>query len=102
MVASLNPLADVEQAVSNLYVIKKETVPAFSETKFVVRASAVKRGTMNPGDEIAKGGVHFFDCHDLHPFLNAVTKCDKDGERESGSDKHYDGSYSHSGWNQVC
>jgi hypothetical protein len=52
MVASLNPSADVEQTVSNLYVMEKVTVPAFSETKFAVRASAVEGGTMSPRDGI--------------------------------------------------
>jgi hypothetical protein len=42
MVALLIPSADVEQTVSNLYVMEKVTVPAFSKTKFAVRASAVK------------------------------------------------------------
>jgi hypothetical protein len=79
MVALLNPSADVEQTVSNLYVMEKVTVPVFSETKFVVRAFAVEGGTMSPGDRIATGSIHFSDCHDLHPFLNVVTKCDKDG-----------------------
>jgi hypothetical protein len=69
----LNPSADVEQTVSNLYVMEKVTVPVFSETKFVVRASAVEDGTMSPGDGIATGSVHFSDCLDLHPFLNVVT-----------------------------
>jgi uncharacterized protein YbbC (DUF1343 family) len=50
MVASLNPSADVEQTVSHLYVTEKVTVPAFSETKFAVRASTVEGGTMSPGD----------------------------------------------------
>jgi hypothetical protein len=72
--ALFNPSADVEQTVSNLYLIEKVTVPAFSETKFVVRASAVKGGRMSPGNRIATGSVHFSDCHDLHPFLNVVTK----------------------------
>jgi hypothetical protein len=34
---------------------------------------------MIPGDRIATGSVNFSDRHDLHPFLNVVTKCDKDG-----------------------
>jgi hypothetical protein len=34
---------------------------------------------MSPGNGIATGSVHFSDRHDLHPFLNVVTKCDKDG-----------------------
>jgi hypothetical protein len=59
MVASLNPSADVEQTVSNLYVMEKVTVPAFSETKFSVRTSAVEGGTMSPGDGIVTGSVHF-------------------------------------------
>jgi hypothetical protein len=80
MVASLNPSADVEQTVSNLYV----TDPVFSETKFAVRASAVEGGTMSPGNGIATGSVHFSDRHDLHPFLNVVTKCDKDGRVRVG------------------
>jgi hypothetical protein len=67
MVASLNPSADVEQTVSTLYVMKKVTVPAFSETKFAVRASAVEGGTMSHGDGIVTGSVHFSDRHDLHP-----------------------------------
>jgi hypothetical protein len=75
MVALLNPSADVEQTVSNLYVIEKVTVPAFSETKFVVRASAVEGGTMSSGDGIATGSI---------PFLNVVTKCDKDGRVRVG------------------
>jgi hypothetical protein len=69
MVASLNPSADVEQTVSNLYVMEKVTVPAFSETKFAVRASAVEGGTMNPSDGIVTGSVHFSERHDLHPLL---------------------------------
>jgi hypothetical protein len=76
LVASHNPSADVEQTVSNLYLIEKVTVPAFSETKFVVRASAVEGGTMSPGDGIATRSVHFSNRHDLHPFLNVVRKCD--------------------------
>jgi hypothetical protein len=84
MVASLNLSADVEQTVSNLYVMEKVTVPAFSKTKFAVRASAVEGGTMSPGDGIVTGSVHFSDRHDLHPFLNVVTKCDKDGQVRVG------------------
>jgi hypothetical protein len=84
MVASLNPSADVEQTVSNLYVMEKVTAPAFSETKFAVRASAVEGGTMSPSNGIATGSVHFSDRHDLHPFLNVVTKCDKDGRVRVG------------------
>jgi hypothetical protein len=84
MVASLNPSADVEQTVSNLYVIEKVTVPAFSKTKFAVRVSAVEGGTMSPGNGIVTGSVHFSDRHDLHPFLNVVTKCDKDGRVRVG------------------
>jgi hypothetical protein len=84
MVASLNPSADVEQTVSNLYVMEKVTVPAFSKTKFAVRASAVEGGTMSPGDGIVTGSVHFSDRHDLYPFLNVVTKCDKDGQVRVG------------------
>jgi hypothetical protein len=84
MVASLNPSADVEQTVSNLYVREKVTVPAFSETKFAVRASAVEGGTMSPGNGIVTGSVHFLDRHDLHSFLNVVTKCDKDGQVRVG------------------
>jgi hypothetical protein len=53
LVALLNPSADVEQTVSNLCLMEKVTVPAFSETKFVVRATAVEGGTMSPGDRIA-------------------------------------------------
>jgi hypothetical protein len=60
------------------------TVPAFRETKFAVRASAVEEGTMSSGDGIVTGSVHFPDCHDLHPFLNVVTKCDKDGQVRVG------------------
>jgi hypothetical protein len=74
----------MEQTVSNLYLIEKVTVPAFSETKFVVRASAVEGGTMSPGNGIATGSVHFSNRHDLHPFLNVVTKCDKDGQVRVG------------------
>jgi hypothetical protein len=85
MVASLNPSADMEQTVSNLYVMERVTVPAFSETKFAVRVSAVEEGTMSPGDGIVTGSVHFEDRHDLlHPFLNVVTKCDKDGQVRVG------------------
>jgi hypothetical protein len=84
MVASLNSSADVEQTVSNLYVMEKVTVPAFSETKFAVRASAIEGGTMSPGDGIVTGSVHFSDCHDLHPFLNVVTKCEQDGQVRVG------------------
>jgi hypothetical protein len=79
MVASLYLSADVEQTVSNLYVTEKVTVPAFSETKFAVCATAVEGGTMSPGDGTVTGSVYFSDCHDLHLFLNVVTKCDKDG-----------------------
>jgi hypothetical protein len=39
---------------------------------------------MSPGDGIATGSVHFSDRHDLHPFLNVVTKCDKDGRVRVG------------------
>jgi hypothetical protein len=39
---------------------------------------------MSPGDAIATGSVHFSDRHDLHPFLNVVTKCDKDGRVRVG------------------
>jgi hypothetical protein len=84
MVALLNPSADVEQTVSNLYVMENVTVPAFSETKFALRASAVEGGTMSPGDGIVTGSVHFSDRHDLHPFLNVVTKCNKDGQVRVG------------------
>jgi hypothetical protein len=84
MVASLDPAADVEQTVSNLYVMERVTVPAFSEVKFTVRASAVEEGTMSSGDGIVTGSVHFSDRHDLHPFLNVVTKCDKDGQVRVG------------------
>jgi hypothetical protein len=59
----------------------KVTVPAFSKTKFAVRASAVEGGTMSPGNGIV---FHFSDRHDLHPFLNVVTKCDKDGQVRVG------------------
>jgi hypothetical protein len=41
LVASLNPAVNVEQAVSNLYLIEKVTVSVFSETRFTVCASAV-------------------------------------------------------------
>jgi hypothetical protein len=41
LVASLNPSADVEQTVSNLYLMEKVTVPAFSEKK--VRRPLVRR-----------------------------------------------------------
>jgi hypothetical protein len=64
--------------------MEKVTVPAFSKTKFTVRASAVEGGTMSPGDGIVTGSVHFSDRHDLHPFLNVVTKCDKDGQVRVG------------------
>jgi hypothetical protein len=84
LVASLNPSANVEQTVSNLCVMEKVTVPAFSETKFVVHALAVEGGTMSPGDGIATGSVHFSNGLDLHPFLNVVTKCDKDGQVRVG------------------
>jgi hypothetical protein len=84
LVASINPSADVEQTVSNLYVMERVTVPAFSKTKFAVRASAVEEGTMSPGDGIVTGSVHFPDRHDLHHFLNVVTKCDKDGQVRVG------------------
>jgi hypothetical protein len=84
LVASLNPSADVEQTVSNLYLMEKVTVPAFSETKFVVWASAAEGGTMSPGNRIATGSVHFSDHQDLHPFLNVLTKCDKDGRVRVG------------------
>jgi hypothetical protein len=84
MVASLNPSAVVEQTVLNLYVMEKVTVSAFSKTKFAVRASAVEGGTMSPGDGIVTGSFHFSDRHDLHPFLNVVTKCDKDGQVRVG------------------
>jgi hypothetical protein len=77
LVASLNSSFDVEQTVSNLYLIEKVTVPAFSETKFVVCASAVESGKMSSGNGNATGSVHFSDRHDLHPFFNVVTKCDK-------------------------
>jgi hypothetical protein len=80
----LNPSVDVEQTVSNLYLIEKRTVPAFSETKFVVRASSVKSGKMSYGDGIATGSVHFSDRHDLHPYLNVVSKCDKNGQVRVG------------------
>jgi hypothetical protein len=77
LVASLNSSFDVEQTVSNLYLIEKVTVPSFSETKFVVCASAVESGKMSSGNGNATGSVHFSDRHDLHPFFNVVTKCDK-------------------------
>jgi hypothetical protein len=34
---------------------------------------------MSYSDGIAKGSVHFSNCHDRHPYLKAVTKCDKNG-----------------------
>jgi hypothetical protein len=40
--------------------------------------------TMSPGDGIVTGSVHFSDRHDLHPFLNVVTKCHKDGQVRVG------------------
>jgi hypothetical protein len=39
---------------------------------------------MSPGNGIVTGSVHFSDRHDLHPFLNVVTKCDKDGRVRVG------------------
>jgi hypothetical protein len=84
LVALLNPLADLEQTVSNLYLIEKVIVPTFSETKFVVCASAVESGKMSSGDIIATGSVHFSDRHDLHPFLYVVTKCYKNGQVRVG------------------
>jgi hypothetical protein len=50
----------------------------------VVCASAVEGGRMSPGDGIATGSVHFSDRYDLHPFLNVVTKCGKDGRVRVG------------------
>jgi hypothetical protein len=70
MVDPLNPSADVEQTVSNFYVMEKVTVPVFSETKLALRASAVEGGTMSPDNGIVTGSVHFSDRHDLHPFMN--------------------------------
>jgi hypothetical protein len=64
--------------------MEKVTVPAFSETKFVVCASAVESGKMSSGNGIATGSVHFSNCHNLHPFLNVVTKCDKNGRVKVG------------------
>jgi hypothetical protein len=84
LVALLNPAVDVEQTVSILSLVEKVTVPVFSETKFALRASAVKSGNMSYGDGIATGSVHFSDRHDLHPYLNAVTKCDKNGQVRVG------------------
>jgi hypothetical protein len=84
LVALLNPSVDLEQTVSNLYLIEKVTVPAFSETQFVVCASTVKSGKMSYGNVIATGSVHFSDRHDLHPYLNVVTKCNKNGRVRVG------------------
>jgi hypothetical protein len=67
LVASLNPSVNVEQTVSNLYLMEKVTVPAFSETKSAVRASAVESGKMSYGNGIATGSVHFSNRHDLPP-----------------------------------
>jgi hypothetical protein len=39
---------------------------------------------MSPGDGIVTGSVHFSDRHNLHSFLNVVTKCDKDGQVRVG------------------
>jgi hypothetical protein len=100
MVTWLNLSADVEQTVSNLYVMEKVTVPAFSKTKLAVRASAIEGGTMSPGNGIVTGSVHFSDSHNLHPFLNVVTKCDKDGQVRVGV-MNTTMELSHSGWYQV-
>jgi hypothetical protein len=91
----------VEQTVSNLYLMEKVTVPAFSETKFAVCASAIESGKMSYGDGIATGSVPFFDRHDRYPYLNVVTKCEKEWTSKSGSDEHYGGSNSYSSWNQA-
>jgi hypothetical protein len=101
LVASLNLSVDVEQTVSNLYLIEKVKVPDFSETKFVVRASAVKSGKMSSGDKIATGSVHFSNRYDLHPFLNVVTKCDKNRQVRVGVMNTTMEAICHSGWNQV-
>jgi hypothetical protein len=85
LLALLNPAVKVVQAVSNLYLIEKVTVPAFSETTFTVRASAVQSGNMSSCDGIATGSVHFSDRHDLHPYLNAFKKCDKSGRVKVGA-----------------
>jgi hypothetical protein len=61
------------------------TVPAFSETTFTVLASAIKSENISSGDGIATGSVHFSVCHDLHPYLNAVTKCDKNRRVKVGA-----------------
>jgi hypothetical protein len=39
---------------------------------------------MSPGERIATGSVHFSDRQDLHPFLNVLTTCDKDGRVRVG------------------
>jgi hypothetical protein len=40
---------------------------------------------MSSGDGVATGSVHFSDRHDLHPYLNAVTKCDKNRRVKVGA-----------------
>jgi hypothetical protein len=39
---------------------------------------------MSPGNGIATGSFQLSNRHDLHPFLNVVTKCDKDGRVRVG------------------
>jgi hypothetical protein len=39
---------------------------------------------VSSGDGIASGSVQFSDRHDLHPFLNVVTKCNKNARVRVG------------------
>jgi hypothetical protein len=41
LVTSINPTVDVEQNVTNLYLVEKVTVPAFSETKFAATTAVL-------------------------------------------------------------
>jgi hypothetical protein len=67
---------NVEAALSNVYLVKKNVVKPMQHATVTLRATEVEQRSMPAGDCVVTG---FMDTTNLHPWIDALTKVGEDG-----------------------
>jgi hypothetical protein len=72
--------ADVEAALSNVYVVKKTVVKQMQHATVTLRATEVEQRSMPAGNCVVTGSIGFMDTTNLHKWIDALTKVGEDGQ----------------------
>jgi hypothetical protein len=71
---------DVEAALSNAYVVKKNVVKPMQHATVTLQATEVEQRSMPAGDCVVTGSIGFMDTTNLHPWIDALTIVGEDDQ----------------------